>query len=47
MCVEGNFDIEYNNIKFQYKKGDTILIPAAMKAFILNGKASILEIYIS
>ncbi|MCI4442040.1 MAG: class I mannose-6-phosphate isomerase [Lentimicrobium sp.] len=47
MCVEGNFDIEYNNIKFQYKKGDTVLIPAAMKAFILNGKASILEIYIS
>jgi len=47
MCVEGNFEIECNNIKFQYKKGDTVLIPAAMKAFILNGKASILEIYIS
>jgi len=47
MCVEGNFEIEYNNIKFQYKKGDTVLIPADLKAFILNGKASILEIYIS
>lgn len=47
MCVEGNFKIEYNNTKFQYKKGDTVLIPAALKAFILNGKASILEIYIS
>lgn len=47
MCVEGNFEIEYNNTKFQYKKGDTVLIPADLKAFILNGKASILEIYIS
>lgn len=47
MCVEGNFEIEYEGEKFQYKKGDTILIPAAMKTFTLNGEASILEIYIS
>ena len=47
MCVEGSFEIEYNNSKTQYIKGDTVLIPAAMNAFILNGKASILEIYIS
>lgn len=47
MCVEGNFEIECNNTKFQYKKGDTVLIPAAMNPFILNGKASVLEIYIS
>ncbi len=47
MCVEGNFEIESNNTKFLYKKGDTVLIPAALKAFILKGKASILEIYIS
>ncbi len=47
MCIEGAFEIEYNNLSFQYKKGDTVLIPAAMEAFILNGKASILEIYIS
>lgn len=47
MCVEGNFEIEYEGGKFQYKKGDTILIPAAMKTFSLNGEASILEIYIS
>ena len=47
MCTEGTFELEYNNSKFQYKKGDTVLIPAAMNAFILNGKASILEIYIS
>ena len=47
MCIEGTFEIEYNNLKTQYKKGDTVLIPAAMNAFILSGKASILEIYIS
>ncbi|MBG6187774.1 type I phosphomannose isomerase catalytic subunit [Flavobacterium sp. CAN_S2] len=47
MCVEGSFEIEYNHSKIQYTKGDTVLIPAAMNAFILNGKASILEIYIS
>ncbi|MFV5694999.1 type I phosphomannose isomerase catalytic subunit [Flavobacterium sp. LB3P122] len=47
MCVEGGFEIDFDNSKSQYKKGDTVLIPAAMNAFTLNGKASILEIYIS
>jgi mannose-6-phosphate isomerase len=47
MCIEGSFEIEYEGLKFQYKKGDTILIPAAMKTFLLNGEASVLEIYIS
>ena len=47
MCVEGRFELEHNNIKYQYKKGDTVLIPAALKNFKINGKASILEIYIS
>ena len=47
MCVEGTFELEYNNSKLLFKKGDTILIPAALHAFILTGKASILEIYIS
>ena len=47
MCTEGAFEMEYSSSKTQYKKGDTVLIPAAMNAFILSGKASILEIYIS
>lgn len=47
MCVEGAFEMEYGGFKFKYKKGDTILIPAAMNTFILDGNASILEIYIS
>ncbi len=47
MCVEGNFELEYEGVKFKYIKGDTVLIPAELKTFILNGKASLLEIYIS
>ena len=47
MCIEGNFEIEYDGFRQSYKKGDTILVPAEINAFILNGNASILEIYIS
>lgn len=47
MCVEGNFEMEHDNIKYYYKLGDTVLIPAALKYFMIRGKASILEIYIS
>ena len=47
MCIEGSFEIEYNGFKQSYIKGDTILVPAEINAFILNGNASILEIYIS
>lgn len=47
MCVEGAFELEYKQVKYSYKKGDTVLIPAAIKEFVLSGKASVLEIYIS
>lgn len=47
MCVDGEFELEYNKVTYKYKKGDTVLIPAAMTDFVLSGKASILEIYIS
>ncbi|WP_428231269.1 type I phosphomannose isomerase catalytic subunit [Flavobacterium sp.] len=47
MCIEGSFEIEYNGFKQSYIKGDTVLVPAEINVFILNGKASILEIYIS
>lgn len=46
MCVDGNFSLELNEKVYQYKKGDTLLIPAYISAFVINGKASILEIYI-
>ncbi|QLC67545.1 class I mannose-6-phosphate isomerase [Flavobacterium sp. LPB0248] len=47
MCIEGSFEIEYDGFKYTYIKGDTVLVPAAINAFVLSGKASILEIYIS
>ena len=47
MCVEGEFELEYEGVKIKYIKGDTVLIPAALKTFVLSGKASLLEIYIS
>jgi len=47
MCIEGSFEIEYSGFKQTYIKGDTILVPAEINTFILNGNASILEIYIS
>jgi len=47
MCIEGSFEIEFDGFKQTYIKGDTVLVPAEINAFILNGKASILEIYIS
>ncbi|PJJ11008.1 mannose-6-phosphate isomerase type 1 [Flavobacterium sp. 1] len=47
MCIEGSFELEYDGVIYQYIKGDTVLVPAAIKSYNLKGKASILEIYIS
>jgi mannose-6-phosphate isomerase len=47
MCVDGDFELILNKEKFNYKKGDTVLIPAFLTDFQLNGNASVLEIYIS
>jgi mannose-6-phosphate isomerase len=47
MCIEGSFGIEIQNETYQYKNGDTILIPAAIESFVLKGSASILEVFIS
>ena len=47
MCTEGAFEIRYNNLVYNYKKGDTILIPANMHSYQISGNASLLEIYIS
>ncbi|MDD3003635.1 type I phosphomannose isomerase catalytic subunit [Flavobacterium sp.] len=47
MCVDGNFTIEVDHTFYNYKKGDTVFLPAALKQYKLDGKASILEIYIS
>lgn len=47
MCVDGEFDLEFNGLKYSYKKGDTVLVPAIIQSFTLEGNASVLEIYIS
>lgn len=47
MCVEGDFSLTYNGNIYYYKIGDTVLLPAEMLEFEINGNASILEIYIS
>ncbi|MFH6989102.1 type I phosphomannose isomerase catalytic subunit [Flavobacterium collinsii] len=47
MCTKGNFEIRYENVNYQYKQGDTVLIPAGMHSYAIKGKASILEVYIA
>ncbi|MHC0442404.1 type I phosphomannose isomerase catalytic subunit [Flavobacterium sp. 3-210] len=47
MCIEGGFKIEIDGEIYSYIKGDTILIPAAVKTFTVKGTASILEVFIS
>lgn len=47
MCTDGEFDLVYDNHKFSFQKGETILLPAIITNYNLIGKASILEIYIS
>lgn len=46
MCVEGEFELSLNKTNYNYKTGDTVLIPAQTDGFTLLGKAGILEIYI-
>ena len=47
MCTEGTFQLECDKVICCYKKGDTVLIPAALNNYTLFGKAALLEIYIS
>lgn len=46
MCMEGAFKLGYQGTSWDYQKGDTVLLPAALKDFELEGKAVLLEIYI-
>lgn len=47
MCVEGQLQLSFQGVDYDYIQGDTLLIPAVMRDFALFGKASLLEIYIS
>lgn len=46
ICTEGNFEIEFQKETLQFKKGDTILIPAFIQEYELKGNATLLEIFI-
>lgn len=47
ICTEGAYSVTCAEGSFSFKKGDTILIPAAMQRFELSGEATLLEIHIS
>jgi mannose-6-phosphate isomerase len=48
ICTDGQAEIEYNSEKTIIKKGETVLIPAAIENLGLNSdNADILEIYIN
>lgn len=47
ICTEGQYSFTVNGESYDFKKGDTILVPAALKEFTLQGEAVLLEIYIS
>ncbi|WP_430611966.1 type I phosphomannose isomerase catalytic subunit [Flavobacterium sp. JP2137] len=48
VCTEGSVSLQLEQDReYAFKKGDTFLIPAALKQFKLTGKASLLEIFIS
>jgi mannose-6-phosphate isomerase len=46
ICTKGEFQILIDNNIFNYKIGDTVLIPAVINEFKMIGNAEILEIYI-
>lgn len=47
MCIEGAFELKVGLDIYNFTKGQTTLVPAALKDFHISGKATILEIYIS
>lgn len=46
MCTEGSFVLVAPNLKSEFKKGDTVLIPAILEEFEIIGETSLLEITI-
>ncbi len=46
MCTEGSFTIHMLHFKAEFKKGDTVLIPAIIDGFEIIGEATLLEITI-
>ncbi|MBP9793423.1 MAG: class I mannose-6-phosphate isomerase [Flavobacterium sp.] len=47
MCTEGDFSIIYDQQKYSFTEGDTILLPAIISDYQIVGQAVLLEITIS
>lgn len=44
MCTEGFFELYIHSEIYQYKAGDTVLLPAILTSFSIKGTATILEV---
>jgi mannose-6-phosphate isomerase len=47
MAVEGDFSLLVAGESYHHKKGSTVLLPAVITDYQLDGQASVLEISIS
>ncbi|MPN35569.1 hypothetical protein SDC9_183067 [bioreactor metagenome] len=49
MCVEGDFEVEYQGDKTPVTKGETVLIPACIDEIYLipGGEVTLLEVYVN
>jgi mannose-6-phosphate isomerase len=47
VCTEGDCIFKINHEISYFKAGDTILIPAAVDKLTIEGKATLLEIFVS
>lgn len=47
ICTEGDFCLCINDEQFSFKEGDTVLVPAKCTQFKIEGKATLLEVYIN
>ncbi|WP_258929023.1 hypothetical protein [Flavobacterium davisii] len=47
MCIEGDLGVKIKEQIYEFSKGDTFLIPAALKDYQLIGTSKLLEIVIS
>lgn len=44
MCTDGSFSVIYQGESYSFQKGNTILLPAVLNDYVLEGKAELLEI---
>lgn len=47
MCIAGSFCIIHDSVSYYYETGHTVLLPANLKRYTLQGTATLLEIFIS